>query len=398
MGPLVPDIITDNLNLIIGLFLGVAFGFVLEQAGFSSSRKLTGLFYGTDFTVLRVFFTAGITAMAGVILLGSFGLLDLDIISINPTFLYAALAGGAIMGVGFVVGGYCPGTSFCGAAIGKIDAMVFIAGGYLGVLLFGEMFPTVQNFYMSAALGDITFNSVLGISPGLFAMILIAAAVLAFAVTTRIELRVNPGSPARSFPVRYHRLAAAGVLAVGIVLAVLPDYKTRLISRAASASYDSAHPVPLISSDELAFRIIDHDPNIRIIDVRSKTDSTKMSLPGAVAIPVMSMFGKEWRDVLAQAHIKKIFVADGESEEKSAAHLAVLLGYENVLILREGLDDFAASVMHPGPPASAGARGDQDVYRFRQKASAQIAVMIREQKAPKATEHIVKRIVGGCGA
>ena len=73
MGPFVPDIISDELNLVVALLLGIAFGAVLEQAGFSSSRKLAGVFYGYDFTVLRVFFTAGVTAMLGVILL-AFGL------------------------------------------------------------------------------------------------------------------------------------------------------------------------------------------------------------------------------------------------------------------------------------------------------------------------------------
>ena len=68
MGPLVPDVITDELNLVVALLVGIGFGFILEQAGFSSSRKLTGFFYGTDFTVLRVFFTAGVTAMIGVLL------------------------------------------------------------------------------------------------------------------------------------------------------------------------------------------------------------------------------------------------------------------------------------------------------------------------------------------
>ncbi len=65
MGPFVPDLISDQLNLVVALFLGIGFGFVLEQAGFSSSRRLAGVFYGYDFTVLRVFFTAAVTAMSG---------------------------------------------------------------------------------------------------------------------------------------------------------------------------------------------------------------------------------------------------------------------------------------------------------------------------------------------
>ena len=56
MGPLVPDIIGNELNLVVALLIGIAFGFILEQAGFSTSKKLVGLFYGYDFTVLRVFF------------------------------------------------------------------------------------------------------------------------------------------------------------------------------------------------------------------------------------------------------------------------------------------------------------------------------------------------------
>ena len=111
MGPLVPFIISEEFSLVLALLIGIAFGFILEQAGFSSTKKLVGLFYGYDFTVLRVFFTAGITAMAGVLLLGHYGLLDLEIIYVNPTFVKSALLGGGIMGAGFIIGGFCPGTS-----------------------------------------------------------------------------------------------------------------------------------------------------------------------------------------------------------------------------------------------------------------------------------------------
>jgi len=105
MGPFVPELISDQLNLIVALFIGVAFGFVLEQAGFSSSRRLAGVFYGYDFTVLRVFFTAAITAMSGTLLLAYFGYLDLQSIYVNPTWLMPAIVGGIIMGFGFIIGG-----------------------------------------------------------------------------------------------------------------------------------------------------------------------------------------------------------------------------------------------------------------------------------------------------
>ncbi|HEY5140095.1 MAG TPA: YeeE/YedE thiosulfate transporter family protein, partial [Methylococcales bacterium] len=164
MGPLVPFIISNEFNLIIALIAGIGFGFVLEQAGFSSTKKLVGLFYGYDFTVLKVFFTAGITAMIGVLLLGHWGLLDLSLIYINPTFLWSALLGGAIMGVGFIIGGFCPGTGVCAAAIGKLDGMAFVFGTGLGVLAFAEGYPMFEKIYLSEAWGGVLMSDMLGMS------------------------------------------------------------------------------------------------------------------------------------------------------------------------------------------------------------------------------------------
>ena len=39
------------------LFIGFVFGFALERAGFGSSRKLAGIFYFRDMTVLKVMFS-----------------------------------------------------------------------------------------------------------------------------------------------------------------------------------------------------------------------------------------------------------------------------------------------------------------------------------------------------
>ena len=147
MGPLVPqEIIGADWNLFIAFVIGIGFGFVLEQAGFSSSRKLAGMFYGYDTVVLKVFFTGAITAMLGLLFFSLFGWIDLSLIYVNPTFLGSAIVGGVIMGAGFIIGGFCPGTSVCAAAIGKIDAMVFIGGIFLGIFFFAEGFPLIKDF------------------------------------------------------------------------------------------------------------------------------------------------------------------------------------------------------------------------------------------------------------
>ncbi len=113
MGPLAPNgIISENTNFLLAFFIGIAFGFVLESSGFSSSRKLAGIFYGYDAVVLKVFFTGAITCMIGLLFMSLFGWIDLDLVYVNPTYLTSAIIGGVVMGAGFIMGGFCPGTSF----------------------------------------------------------------------------------------------------------------------------------------------------------------------------------------------------------------------------------------------------------------------------------------------
>ena len=352
MGPLVPDIITNELSLIVALLVGIGFGFIIEQAGFSSSRKLTGLFYGTDFTVLRVFFAAGATAMTGVLLLADVGLLDSSVIYVNPTFVYSALAGGAVMGIGFVVGGYCPGTSFAGAAVGRIDAMTFVLGGLIGAFGFGEAFPHVQRFYLASAFGDPTVPAVLGITPGVFALATIVVAISAFALTTRLERRVNPSSLSYGFSPLGHRLAAGALLCAGVLVALTPDYQTRLLAKAADEDSRRAQPIVEMSPDELAYRILDHDASLMLIDVRSAGAFARSGLPGAVNIRTPEMFGSQWRDVLARAGTHKIFIAQNEDDARTAASLSLLLGYDNAGVLEGGMTAFTRTILEARAPAS----------------------------------------------
>lgn len=178
MGPLIVyDIISSNTNLLLAFFIGTGFGFVLEQSGFSSSRKLAGMFYGYDTTVLKVFFTAAIVAMLGMLFFSLFGWMDLNMVYVNPTYLTSAITGGVIMGAGFIMGGFCPGTSFCAAAIGKIDGMVFIGGLFIGIFIFTEGFPLWEKLYYAGDMGSPRINELLGLSQGFFGLLLILAAL-----------------------------------------------------------------------------------------------------------------------------------------------------------------------------------------------------------------------------
>lgn len=176
-------------DLLFALFIGVGFGYALEQGGFSSSRKLAGMFYGYDTTVLKVFFTAAIVALVGSQLLGYFGILDLQMVYVNEYYVNAAIIGGVIMGAGFIMGGFCPGTGVCAASIGKTDAMVYLLGGLTGAFLFAESWPQIEDMAMKNYRGAVTMDEALGITPGLFTFLLIVAAVGMFWLAEKAEKR-----------------------------------------------------------------------------------------------------------------------------------------------------------------------------------------------------------------
>jgi hypothetical protein len=145
------------------------------------------MFYGYDTTVIKVFFTAAIVALVGSQLLSYLGLLNLNLVFVNEFYVTASIVGGIIMGAGFIMGGFCPGTGLSALSIGKIDALVFFLGGLTGAFLFAETYPLIQKLANGSYRGPVKINEVLGISPGLFTFLLIAAAAAMFWVAELAE-------------------------------------------------------------------------------------------------------------------------------------------------------------------------------------------------------------------
>jgi hypothetical protein len=180
-------LIGDGTGLAVALALGFFFGFFLERAGFGSSRKLAAQFYLYDMAVLKVMFTAIVTAATGLWLFSAIGWLDLSEIYLVPTFVLPQFVGGLVLGIGFVVGGYCPGTSVAGIATGRIDAMVYALGMLAGLALYAEAYPAIEAWTKSTGMGELTWPDLLGVPRG---VIVLAVALLAagmFYGATRIE-------------------------------------------------------------------------------------------------------------------------------------------------------------------------------------------------------------------
>jgi uncharacterized membrane protein YedE/YeeE len=187
----------DATSLIVAVLLGVAFGWFLERGGMGNARKLAGQFYFTDLSVLKLMFSAILTAMLGLFWLSWAGLLDLSRVYVPETFIAPQLVGGLVFGVGFAAGGLCPGTSCVAAATGRRDGLALVGGMLAGVFVFGEAFPIVQPFADATARGSWTLPQALRLSHGAVVGIIVAAALGAFAGAEWLERRAErPAAPA----------------------------------------------------------------------------------------------------------------------------------------------------------------------------------------------------------
>lgn len=179
----------DEMSLVVAVAIGFGFGFFLERAGFGSARKLTSQFYLDDLAVFKVMFTAIVTAMLGSFYLAWAGVLDLSLVYSSPTYLVPQLLGGIILGLGFVIGGYCPGTSVVGIATGRIDAMVFAVGVFAGILIFGEAYPMIADWVVATDFGRISIPGHFGLPYGLVVLAVVIMALAGFWVSGKVERR-----------------------------------------------------------------------------------------------------------------------------------------------------------------------------------------------------------------
>lgn len=148
---------TDKpLQLLIGLLIGVAFGFLLQRGGVTYYDVIIGQLLWQDFTVVKIMISAVITGMIGIHAMKSLGWVELHP---KPGSAGMTVIGGLIFGVGFGLLGYCPGTLAGAVGQGQLDAML---GGLLGILagagLFALLYPRLDAGILKlGSFGDLTF-------------------------------------------------------------------------------------------------------------------------------------------------------------------------------------------------------------------------------------------------
>ena len=211
-------------SLQLAALIGFLFGFVLERAGFGNARKLTAIFYLRDFAVLKVMFTAIVVCILGLLYFSAFSWIDLSRIYLLPTYIWPQIVGGLILGIGFVMGGYCPTTSVVATVSGKLDGFIFVLGMIFGSVIFAELFPLLQGFYEAGDMGAVRFTDVLGLNSGIIALLVCLVAVGAYWVVERVEEKFGDIETLPGGSKKIKRSAAALLILLGLILAIVnPD-------------------------------------------------------------------------------------------------------------------------------------------------------------------------------
>lgn len=338
------------------LLIGLAFGFSLEQAGFGSSRKLAGIFYFRDMTVLKVMFTAMVTGMVGLSYCMAMGWVGPDQIYFMPTVYGAQIVGGLLFGIGFAMGAWCPGTAAVGVASGKLDALLFLGGAGLGSILFNELFSVVRPLYTWGSSGVQFVWQSLGVSHPGFAFGLALVAVACFWGAEYIErIRVGGGRYFNSPFLKAFSLAilvAAGGLFVVFPSAGVAGRTSELTGQTgAERTTDEAGFLAAVETgadhvapEQLADWLMTGRPDLVVIDIRTPEEYAAFHIRGASNIAMT--------DLPRHLEPRKntgivVLYSNGMTHPAQASDALTRLGFRNVRILTDGLDGFMRHCLKP---------------------------------------------------
>ncbi len=277
------DFTPFTLHYIFALILGILFGFVLENSGFGRATILASQFYFYNMRVFKVMFTAIITAMVGLSFFIALGLVDMSQIYIPETFILPHIIGGLIFGIGFIMAGYCPGTSIVGTASGNWDSLLTFLGVITGSIFFGEIYPSIEKFYHSTAKGVYTLDKAFGISFNLLALIIPIFAIILFFGAEKLE---NIFSKKFSKPFTpYLKGSSVKLLSLLIIIALFSVF----VKVSPTIEPISAKNITTkISPVKLAQLIIEAPSSFYLIDLRPENlCKSKHTIPNSICFEVI---------------------------------------------------------------------------------------------------------------
>lgn len=323
---------------VVYFLLGIAFGGVLELSGFGKSTKLAAQFYFKDMTVLKVMFGAIVVAMLLIFLMSGLGLLDYNLIWVNPTYLWPGIVGGLVMGVGFIVGGFCPGTSLVSAATGKLDGLFFVVGGLFGIFLFGETVGFYETWWNSSFMGRFTLMDLFNTSTGVIVVGVVIMALAAFFMAEqserffgKLDLKQQP---------KWRFGAAGGVLALSLVVAFIgqPTTETRWAKIAPEKNKVLSDRAVQIEPVELLSLIHDDKLKVILLDVRSEADYNVFHILDSENVSLDKLKARIPALNQNESNTVVITISNGETLATQAWQTLVAESVPNVYILGGGIN------------------------------------------------------------
>lgn len=365
------------------LAIGFGFGAVLEMGGFGDTRKLAAQFYFKDLTVLKVMFTAIVVAAVLVASATSLGLLDMSRVWVNPTYLWPGIVGGLVMGVGFILGGFCPGTSVVAASTLKVDGILFLGGVIAGTGLFAETVGSYEPFYLSSNLGRFTLAEWWGLPVGVTVLLVLALALFMFWGGELLEERYGKGTPWAELslaPRSMAKVGAAGALVVVALLAAArgqpaPEEKFALLGEAARKPVEER--AIFVDPAEVASLRKDLNVQVNVLDLRDEHDFNLFHLGGARRVSPATLFDPEVvKPLLEQPATTVTFlVGNGEAAALAAWKGLKALGVGNLYVLEGGVNGWLqkyavpACVARPVPTPASEPEAPRYAFRYATGAS-----------------------------
>ncbi|MBN2693446.1 rhodanese-like domain-containing protein [bacterium] len=357
---------------LLSLFIGMGFGAVLEMSGFGDSRKLAGQFYLRDMTVVKVMFTGIIVAMTLIFFSSSVGLLDFDKVWVNPTFLLSVAVGGFIMGIGFIIGGFCPGTSIVAASTFKLDGIFFVLGVLFGVTVYGETYPLFQNFVEDGEIKRFLLTDLFSVSTGTIMLLVFLLAFIMFYFAEIAESyfgKKTPWSEISLIPKNKRKIAAASVLiTIAFIMFFVgdltPQQKWNRLSINEQKQLDER--AVFVQADELRELMFKDIAFLKIIDLRDESDYNLFHIKNSKRVPLKQLSEKE--SILELQQIPQpaviFLVSNGEKLSSEGYKILKSNGVTNLYILDGGINSWLSRYPIEGVNPIQSDNKEQLNYKF----------------------------------
>jgi len=327
-------------SYVVYFVIGTLFGATLETAGFGNSTKLAAQFYFKDLTVFKVMFTAIIVACTLIFLTSALGLLDYNLVWVPPTYLWPGIVGGLIMGVGFIVGGFCPGTSLVAMMTGKIDGVFFVLGVLTGIFIFGETVSQIAVFFESSYVGRFTLPELFGLSYGAVVVLVVLMALFMFWGAQKIEGAVG-GETAQRAP-NWALPGAVALVALAVTTLVIgqPDNQDRWRAIEADQTALLDDRAVQISPAELLSLIHDDRIRVEMLDVRSERHYNQFHIQGARHLPADGVVVAARELMFEPANTVFVTMGNDESAATEAWKQLKAESLPNLYILEGGVNSW----------------------------------------------------------